>query len=319
MREKLSVIIAVYNEEENVCPLASAIHSALLHSGMEYEVIFIDDGSTDKTKERLYSISDQQTTIIELRRNYGQTAALKAGLDHASGHFIATLDGDLQNDPQDLIMMIDLIMNNSYDIVTGIRASRKDGFLLRKLPSMIANNFVRQVTGSNIIDNGCGIKVFRADVFKGIPLYGEMHRFLVSMAVLDGAKVKQVNVRHHPRIHGKSKYGLGRTLKVLSDLLLIKFLRKYEYKPMYLFGSTGIITSFAGTMILLWLLFDKINGHEIWGRPIMFLGVLLLFTGFQIISTGLILDMIVRKHFENNFARPYRIRNIKHAGKFTEK
>lgn len=310
---KLSIIIAVYNEKENIRPLIDSIRKALPEGTMDYEIIFVDDGSHDGTPGVIRDCIDRDVTLIELKKNFGQTAALKAGIDHASGDYIATLDGDLQNDPEDLPMMMDVLIRNDCDIVTGIRADRQDHYFIRRIPSGIANYMVRRVTRTNIKDNGCGIKVFRSEILKDMPLYGERHRFLASMAVLEGARVEQVRVRHHPRVHGRSKYGLGRTFKVISDLMLMNFSRKYGEKPMYLFGPLGLVTSLAGAVILLWLLVQKIMGQDIWGRPIMILGVLLMFIGFQIISTGLILDHVVRKDFETNLTKPYKIKRISRA------
>lgn len=309
----LSVIIAVYNEEENIKPLITSINMALINSGLEYEVIFVDDGSSDNTIKKIRENIDGNITLIELKRNFGQTAAMKAGIDLAGGEYIATLDGDLQNDPEDLLMMLDLLRKNDIDIVTGIRAERQDDFFLRKIPSVVANFIVRKVTHTNIKDNGCGIKVFKSQVLKELPLYGERHRFLASLAAMDGATVAQVEVKHHPRVHGKSKYGLGRTMKVISDLMLMSFSRKYRQKPMYLFGTIGIITILSGSVILLWLLIQKIMGQDIWGRPVMILGVLLMFIGFQIISTGLILELVIRNDYESNSAKPYKIKSISRA------
>jgi glycosyltransferase involved in cell wall biosynthesis len=309
----LSVIISVYNEEENIKPLITSINKALINSGLEYEVIFVDDGSADNTVKKIRENIDGNITLIELKRNFGQTAAMKAGIDLAGGEYIATLDGDLQNDPEDLLMMLDLLRKNDIDIVTGIRAERHDDFFLRKIPSVVANFIVRKVTHTNIKDNGCGIKVFKSSVLKDLPLYGERHRFLASLAAMDGATVEQVQVKHHPRVHGKSKYGLGRTMKVISDLMLMSFSRKYSQKPMYLFGTIGIITILAGSVILVWLLIQKIMGQDIWGRPVMILGVLLMFIGFQIISTGLILDLVIRNDYESNAVKPYKIKRISRA------
>ena len=310
---KLSVIIAVYNEEDNIKPLINSINNALQHGRTEYEVIFVDDGSVDNTAKMIRENISRNITLIELKRNFGQTAAMKAGIDHASGEYIATLDGDLQNDPEDLLMMLDLIRKNNCDIITGIRADRHDDFFMRRIPSVIANFIVRKVTHTNIRDNGCGIKIFKSGILKELPLYGERHRFLASLAAMDGATVEQVEVKHHPRISGKSKYGLGRTLKVISDLILMTFSRKYSQKPMYLFGTIGIITILAGSVILLWLLVQKILGQDIWGRPIMILGVLLMFIGFQIISTGLILDLVIRNDYEKNAIKPYKIKRVSRA------
>jgi glycosyltransferase involved in cell wall biosynthesis len=307
---KLSIIIAVYNEEDNIKPLITSINKVFLNSGIDYEVIFIDDGSVDRTANVIREFVNNNITLIELKRNFGQTAALKAGIDNSDGEYIATLDGDLQNDPEDLLIMLDLIKKTDSDIVTGIRVNRKDDFLLRKIPSYAANYIIRKVTHTKIIDNGCGIKIFKSNILKELPLYGERHRFLVSLAVLEGASIEQINVKHHPRVHGKSKYGLGRTLKVISDLILMTFLKKYGQKPMHLFGTTGVITSLAGAIILIWLLIQKIQGYDIWGRPLMMLGILLIFIGFQIISTGLILDMIIRKDYETNSIKPYKIKRV---------
>jgi glycosyltransferase involved in cell wall biosynthesis len=291
------------------------IREAFINTGIDYRIIFVDDGSVDNTVQMIREFSTPRVTLIELKRNFGQTAAIKAGVDIASGEYIATLDGDLQNDPEDLLNMLNIIRDTDCDIVTGIRANRQDDFFLRKVPSSIANSIVRKVTHTNIQDNGCGIKLFKSKVLKELPLYGERHRFLVSLAVLDGASIEQVFVKHHPRVHGKSKYGFGRTLKVISDLILMSFLRRYGQKPMYLFGTAGLLTSIAGATILFYLLVQKLLGHDLWGRPLMILGVLLMFIGFQIISTGLILDMIIRKDYETNSTKPYKIKRVLHARK----
>jgi glycosyltransferase involved in cell wall biosynthesis len=311
--DKLSIVIAVYNESENIEQLSAQISAALEGSGIDYEVIYVNDGSDDCTSEVIKESAGNRTVLVDLKRNYGQTAALKAGIDISSGNYIATMDGDLQNDPGDLPHMLETLKSTGCDIVTGIREKRSDDLFLRKIPSVIANYVVRKVSKTDIVDNGCGIKIFKAQLLKDLPLYGERHRFIVSLAAMEGAIVKQVTVKHFPRIHGKSKYGLGRTIKVISDLILMDFFRKYEQKPMYLFGPAGILTALSGGVILLFLLYRKISGDDIWGRPILILGVLLLFTGFQIISTGLILDMIIRKKYEAKLISPYKIKNIWHA------
>jgi glycosyltransferase involved in cell wall biosynthesis len=310
---ELSVIIAVCNEENNIKPLIEKINQSFLGSGTDYEVIFVDDGSADKTADTIRGYVNQNIILVELRKNFGQSAALQAGIDQSTGKYIATLDGDLQNDPGDLPMMLDLLKEKDCDIVAGIRADRHDDFFLRKIPSYVANSIVRQVTQTKIIDNGCGIKLFKSEVLKEMPLYGERHRFLVALAALEGASIEQVRVSHHPRIHHKSKYGLGRTMKVVSDLILMSFLKKYGQKPMYLYGKVGIITFLAGSVILLWLLVQKILGQDIWGRPILILGVLFVFIGFQVISTGLILDAVLRNDYEKKAIKPYRIRRVSRA------
>ena len=205
---------------------------------------------------------------------------------------------------------MNLLIEKDCDFVIGIRANREDGYILRKIPSYFANWIIRKITGTKIRDNGSGIKLFKADIIKELPLYGERHRFLPTLAVLEGASVEQVNVRHHPRIHGKSKYGLGRTLKVISDLILLQFSQKYRHKPMYLFGPVGFITSLAGFVILIYLFIEKLMGHDIWGRPIMLLSILLILFGFQIISTGLLIDAVIRNIYETDKVKPYKIRRV---------
>ncbi|MFZ2341126.1 MAG: glycosyltransferase family 2 protein [Bacteroidales bacterium] len=307
---ELSVIVAVCNEEKNVDPLIEKISRSLSGCGTEYEVIFVDDGSTDMTADAIRKNITQNIFLVELRKNFGQSAALQAGIDQAKGRYIATLDGDLQNDPADLPMMLRLLKERDCDIVTGIRVDRHDDFFMRKIPSYVANFIVRKITQTKIIDNGCGIKIFKSAVLKEIPLYGERHRFLVALAAMEGAAIEQVKVNHYPRIHSKSKYGLSRTLKVVSDLILMSFLKKYGQKPMYLFGKIGFITLVAGSVILLWLLVQKILGLDIWGRPILILGVLFMFIGFQVISTGLILDAMIRNDYETNAIKPYKIKRV---------
>lgn len=307
---ELSVIIAVCNEEKNVDPLVEKINKSLPGCGTEYEVIFVDDGSTDATADAVRKNINQNILLVELRRNFGQSAALQAGIDHARGKYVATLDGDLQNDPADLPMMLSLLKEKDCDIVSGIRVDRQDDFLLRKIPSYIANFIVRKVTQTNIIDNGCGIKIFKSSILREIPLYGERHRFVVALAALEGASIEQVKVNHYPRIYSKSKYGLGRTLKVVSDIILMSFLKRYGQKPMYLYGKIGFITLLAGSIILLWLLVQKILGLDIWGRPVLILGVLFMFIGFQVISTGLILDAVIRNDYETNATKPYKIKRV---------
>jgi glycosyltransferase involved in cell wall biosynthesis len=310
---ELTVVVPVYNERDNIKPMIGNINNALMQFKYEYEIIFVDDGSVDNTVGAIKDHLQRNIVLVELKRNYGQTAALKAGIDQAKGKYIAMLDGDLQNDPTDLLTIFAILKKTDCDIVTGIRDDRHDNLFLRKIPSLVANFLVRKITHTNIKDNGCGIKIFKSEILKEMPLFGERHRFLVSLAALDGASVEQVKVKHHPRIHGKSKYGLGRTMKVISDLVLMNFSRRYGQKPMYLFGTLGIITLLAGSIILVFLLLQKIMGQEIGGRPLMIFGVLLMFIGFQIISTGLILDAVIRNNYETKSAKPYKIKRISHA------
>ena len=310
--KEMSVIIAVHNEEKNIKPIIDNIEKALMNT-LRYEVIFVDDGSTDNTANEIKKYINPDITLIELKKNVGQSGALQAGIDQATGEYIATMDGDLQNDAEDLPAMLDMLKKNKCDFVIGIRENRSDKFVTRKIPSYIANYIVRKITHTNIKDNGCGIKVFRSEVLKEMYLYGEKHRFMASFAAMEGASYKQVPVKHHPRVHGKSKYGLNRTLKVVADLILINFSRKFGQKPMYLFGSTGLFTSLAGVVILVYLLIQKILGEDIWGRPLILLGILLVFMGFQMISTGLILDMLTRNIYEEKSSKPYKIKRIYRA------
>lgn len=308
---KISVVIAVYNEEANIQPLVNQITAAL--KDFEYEIIFIDDGSRDNTIHNIKALKDRHVRLIELRKNYGQSPALKAGIDYASGDYIVTLDGDLQNDPADIPLMINEAEKGNFDLVAGIRANRKDGFL-RKIPSKMANWIIRKTTNADIIDNGCALKVFRSEMAKSIALYGELHRFISVLAHFEGALIKQVKVRHYPRMNGTSKYGISRTFRVMSDVMLLVFFRKYMQRPMHFFGTTGILTTLAGSIILLYLLINKITGHDIWGRPLLLLGVLLFIIGFQFVTIGIIMDYQMRTYFESQNKRPYRVKEVIDCG-----
>lgn len=304
----LSVIVCVYNEEENIRPLVEAIRREL--AGIDHELIYVDDGSNDGTLRELKALLDDRLRVVELRKNYGQSAALAAGIAEARGEFLATLDGDLQNDPADIPGMLDLAQREEWDLVAGVRANRQDGMLLRKIPSRIANAIIRQSTGIHIRDYGCTLKVFRSEVAKDMGLYGELHRFIPVLASLEGARITQVDVRHHPRIHGKSKYGLGRTFRVVSDLMLMVFFRRYLQKPMHLFGTIGVLAFLAGVAVNLYLLGLKLAGHDIWGKPLLILGVLLVIGGIQFITIGIIVEIMMRTYYESQNKTVYRIRRI---------
>ncbi len=312
--KELSLVIALHNEEENVVPLIDNIQKALKDK-FEYEVIFVDDGSSDDTVSVLKAHFDEHFVLVELKRNVGQSAALQAGIDQSSGKYIATMDGDLQNDASDLPKMLETLKEDHCDFVIGIRTRRHDKLFSRKIPSMIANFIVRKITQTDIQDNGCGLKIFKRDVLEEIPLYGEKHRFIASFAAIEGSSYKQVPVKHHPRVHGKSKYGLNRTFKVVADLLVINFSRRFGQKPMYLFGTAGFLTFLTGLAILIILLIQKLFGENMWGRPLLVLGILLIFIGFHTITTGLILDMLVRNNYESSEKKPYRIKNVLRTGK----
>lgn len=312
MRE-ISVVITVKNEEENIKPMIDAVRSAL--NGIDYEVVLVDDGSTDKTKQQILEYADERTVFVELRKNYGQSTAMTAGIDYSRGKYVALLDGDLQNDPTDIPAMLDLLKKEDWDVVAGNRKNRKDGFILRKIPSKIANALIRRMTGVYIRDYGCTLKVFKREIAEELGLYGELHRFIPVLAKLQGAKITQVDVKHHPRIHGKSKYGINRTFKVMSDLVLMVFMRKYMQKPMHLFGTIGFISFGIGVAINIYLLVLKFMGQDIWGKPLLILGLILLLGGIQFITIGIIADINTRTYFESQNKKTYNVRKVYHAKK----
>src|SRR5215471_10336586 len=307
MRE-LSVVVTVMNEEENIKPLLEAIRVALAQ--VDYEVVLVDDGSTDKTRLQVLNYADDKTVLVELRKNYGQSTAMMAGIDYSTGRYIALLDGDLQNDPSDIPSMLDLLKREEWDVVAGNRKKRKDGFIFRKIPSTIANSLIRRMTGVYIKDYGCTLKVFRREIAEELNLYGELHRFIPVLAKLQGAKITQVDVKHHPRQFGKSKYGIGRTFRVLSDLVLMLFFRRYIQKPMHLFGTIGFISFGIGAAINLYLLVLKIMGHDIWGKPLLILGLIFLLGGIQLITIGILAEISVRTYFESQNKKTYTVRKV---------
>lgn len=306
---KLSVVVCVYNEELNVKPLVQQISDAL--KGYDYEIIYVDDGSTDDTVKNLRAIPHPTLKVVEFRKNYGQSLALMAGIDYATGDYIITMDGDLQNDPSDIPMMLKTLEEGDWDLVVGLRKKRQDGMFLRKIPSNIANWIIRTTSGVKMKDYGCALKVFRADIAKDMGLYGELHRFIPVLASLEGARITQVDVKHHARQFGTSKYGLGRTLKVVSDLLLMLFFKKYMQKPMHLFGNSGVLIFGIGALINFYLLFLKVVlGQDIWGKPLLILGLMLVVAGIQLITMGIVIEMQMRTYFESQQKRPYKVRKI---------
>lgn len=304
----LSVVITIYNEEENIKPLLEATYSAL--SEIDYEVILIEDGSTDKTVAEVKKYANDRTKLIIFNRNYGQTTALAAGIDMATGEYISTMDGDLQNDPTDIPIMLQKAIDEDWDVVAGRRANRKDGFVLRKIPSKIANWVIRNTTKVYLNDYGCTLRVYKAEIAQGMGLYGELHRFIPVLAKQQGARMTEMDVKHHPRIHGESKYGLSRTFKVMADLILMLFFQKYFQRPIHLFGGIGIIAFLIGVLINIYLLVLKIMGEDIWGRPIMILGFILVLGGIQFITTGIIAEIIVRTYFESQNKTTYTIKSV---------
>ncbi|MBK9108831.1 MAG: glycosyltransferase family 2 protein [Saprospiraceae bacterium] len=304
----LSVVICVYNEMENINPLVEKLRAVL--KSLKYELIFVDDGSTDETLARLSLLKESDMKIIEFRRNYGQSAALAAGIEMAGGHWIATMDGDLQNDPADIPRMLELAITKNLDLLAGIRQNRKDGFILRKIPSKIANFLIRNASGVHLHDYGCTLKIMKADLAKNLGIYGELHRFIPVLADLEGARMDETPVLHHARNAGQSKYGINRTMRVLSDLLLILYLKKFRHKPMHLFGGWGVLFTMVGGLIMMYLLAEKLAGHDIWGRPILILGTILIVTGLQLIVLGILSEMQLRTYYESQGKKVYRIRKI---------
>ncbi|HWB25477.1 MAG TPA: glycosyltransferase family 2 protein [Chitinophagaceae bacterium] len=306
--KELSVIVTVMNEEDNIQPLVKATKEAL--NGLDYELIFVDDGSTDSTRAKIKQLIDDRVVLIELKRNYGQSTAMAAGIDNARGEYIALMDGDLQNDPTDIPMMLEKIKTEDWDIVAGNRKDRKDGAFLRKMPSRIANAIIRRMTKVYIKDYGCTLKVFKHDVATDLGLHGEMHRFIPVIASMQGALITQVDVKHHPRQFGKSKYGLGRTFRVMSDLVMLVFFRRYSQKPMHLFGTLGFVCLFLGILINMYFLALKITGHNIWNRPLLILGMLLLLGGIQLMTIGILAHISMRTYYEASDKKEYKIKRI---------
>ncbi|MDO3694408.1 glycosyltransferase family 2 protein [Wenyingzhuangia sp. chi5] len=303
----LSIVIPVYNEEGNVTLLTENIDKGL--AGYHYEIIYIDDCSTDNTRKEVKDLNHPKVILVELRKNYGQSSAIAAGIDIAKGDYIITMDGDLQNDPSDLPAMLDKLIEDDLDMITGIRQKRQDNFV-RTLPSKIANYIIKKTTGLHITDHGCAIKIFTAETAKGLKLYGEMHRFISLVTFMNGARISEMPVKHHARQFGVSKYGLGRTFKVINDLLLILFQRKYMQKPIYLFGNIGLIFAGAGMLINFYLLILKLLGEDIWGRPLLILGVMLVVMGIQFFTVGIIIDLLMKTYYESQDKRPYNLRKV---------
>lgn len=304
----LSVVVPVMNEEDNVAPMIDAVDNAL--SAYDYELIFVDDGSTDATREKIKSHLNDRIKLVELRKNYGQSTAMTAGIDHCQGQFITMLDGDLQNDPSDIPMMLEKLVQEDWDVVAGNRANRQDGMLLRKIPSNIANALIRRWTGVHFKDYGCTLKVFRAEIAQELGLYGELHRFIPVLAAMQGARITQVDVKHHARRFGKSKYGIGRTTRVMSDLITMVFFRKYIQRPMHLFGALGFLSLFIGIVINLVLLVQKIMGEDIGGRPLLVAGMVFLLGGIQLITIGIVAEISIRNYFEGSGRKTYNVRKV---------
>lgn len=306
-----SLIIPMYNEQGNASLLIDRINE-VLHN-YPYELILIDDFSTDGTVKEIKSKNDPHVILVELKKNYGQSSAMMAGIDIAKGDYIITLDGDLQNDPSDIPAMVNLLEHGDYDLVVGKRAKRKDSSL-RTVPSRIANFIIKHSTKLQISDQGCALKVFTRDTAKELNLYGENHRFISLLAHLNGARITEMPVKHHARQFGESKYGMNRTFKVINDLLLVLFNQRYLSKPIYLFGNIGMAAFTLGMFINAYLFILKIMGNEIGTRPLLILGVLLVFMGIQFFTTGIIVDMLMKTYYESQSKRPFNIRKISRFG-----
>jgi glycosyltransferase involved in cell wall biosynthesis len=333
-REKvdLSIVIPVFNEEENLHELYDRLTDALVKLKKSYEIIFIDDGSADCSFEILREVAQMHPNIhaIRFRRNFGQTAAMSAGFDYACGKVIIPMDADLQNDPFDVERLLEKL-DEGYDIVSGWRASRKDGFVLRRLPSILANRLIAWMTGVYLHDFGCTLKAYRREVLENINLYGELHRFIPAFAKLIGAEIAEVKVIHRPRARGKSKYGISRTIRVILDLITVKFLMSYSTRPIQIFGLVGLIFFLSGIGICGYLSIGKLffpagvqsgflsylyaaageRGFSLIERmPLLIFGVLLLFTGVQFITMGLLGELIIRTYHESQKKPIYVIRDI---------
>ncbi len=306
----LSVVIPIKDERDNLRPLHERLRRALDPLGKSYEIVFVDDGSSDGSYGVLQDLAgrDPRVKVVCLRRNYGQTPALQAGIDWSCGEVIITMDGDLQNDPDDIARLLSKL-NEGYDAVLGLRANRQDGFLLRKLPSWIANWIIRKVTGTPIHDMGCTIRAMRRDLAEALPLYGELHRFVPVLAQQAGAKLAQIPVKHHPRTAGKTKYNLSRTVRVVLDLITVKFLFSYVTRPMHVMGTAGLLSMLAGGVSLLATIVMKSHsGIFMTGNPFLYLSVMLELMGVQLISMGLLGELLTRTYFESQGKTPYLVR-----------
>ncbi|MCT7951784.1 glycosyltransferase family 2 protein [Ancylothrix sp. C2] len=309
----VSVVVPIYNEVESLPHLISAISQSLTESGLSYEIICVDDGSKDGSQELLRELTKTKQPYLRailLRRNYGQTPAMAAGFNYALGKVVITMDGDLQNDPADIPLLVEKL-NEGYDLVSGWRKNRQDAALKRLLPSKIANWLIARVTGVKLHDYGCSLKAYRAELVADLNLYGELHRFLPALAFIEGARITEMPVRHHKRQYGKSKYGLDRTFRVLMDLLTIFFLKKFLTRPMHVFGLFGLGCMGLGTIIGMYLTFVKFGlGQSIGNRPLLILAVLLLLAGVQLFSFGLLAELLMRTYHESQGRPIYRVREI---------
>ncbi len=308
----LSIVVPIYNEAENIERLYNVLHDVLSRMDYTYEIILIDDGSGDDSYKKLEILHNEvnDLKVIKLRKNFGQTPAMVAGIDISQGEIIITLDADLQNDPHDIPKLLDNI-KDGYDIVSGWRKNRKDKMLLRKIPSKIANRLISKITGVHLHDYGCTLKAYRACILKQVKLYGELHRFIPAVASLVGVRIKEVPVNHHPREFGESKYGISRTFRVILDLILVNYLLRYMHKPIHFFGKLGIIAfiiSFISALVTLWMKFY--DDFDITGNPFFMIAILFMIAGVQAIFTGVLAEMISRIYYEGLNKSIYSIDQI---------
>lgn len=309
----LSIVIPLYNETDNVVLLTQKIHESL--EGYNYQIVYVDDFSQDGTAQKIISMNDGKVHLIALKKNYGQSLALAAGIDYAEGEYIITMDGDLQNDPSDIPQMLSYAVSENFDVITGIRQNRQDSWV-KKIPSKIANFLIRRITQLDLQDNGCALKVFKKDIAKELNLYGEMHRFITLLAYLEGAQIKQVPVKHHARNAGVSKYGLERIFKVVADMMLLLFIRKYFQRPIHLFGIFGFLLIILGVLINIYLLIVKLGfGEDIGTRPLLMFGMMFILAGIQLFTIGIVMELLIRTYYESQQKRPYRIKKITVGGK----
>ncbi len=318
MASMLSIVIPVYNEEDNLPLLHRALHEGLANCRYPWEVVLVDDGSTDNSAavlEQLAQEDPEHVRVVFLRRNFGQTAAIAAGIDHAQGDIIVLMDADLQNDPADIPMLVNKL-EEGYDVVSGWRKDRKDPYLTRVLPSHLANALISWVTGVHLHDYGCTLKAYRREVLEGFRLYGEMHRFIPAYAASVGARMTEVPVRHHPRKFGKSKYGLTRTLKVILDLFTVKFLLSYFHKPIYLFGGMGLALILPSLALLFYLIVRRVIWKvSLMTSPLFQLSLMFIILGFQSILMGLIAELLVRTYHEAQGKPTYTVRRVLNISK----
>lgn len=308
----LSVVIPVYNEEESLEPLLDELLAALDPTGKSYEIIVIDDGSTDGTYPVLLRLHQREERLkaVRLKRNFGQTAAVAAGFAHAKGDIIVAMDGDGQNDPKDIPAMLDK-MEEGFDLVSGWRFPRQDPLWSRRLPSRVANGLISWITGVKLHDYGCTLKALRSDIAKEVKLYGEMHRFIPAIAFERGARIAEMKVHHRPRRWGESKYGIARTFRVLLDLLTVKFLLSYATRPLHIFGMVGFLSGGLGFLLSVYLTLEKIIYKvAIGGRPLLLLSILLIVIGFQFITMGLLGEMLARTYHESQGKTIYSVKDV---------